>query len=570
MNKKKLLSFAIIVCMICLQTSLTLANGKMTEKDEQFFQVEGTILKKYTGNEEHIVVPDGITVIGTKAFADVRKKVKSIVFPDSVVEIKAFAFVNSTLEKVVCSKNLKTVGMRAFDGSKNLKEVSNLENVESMASGAFTNTPWLQEQLQENEVLVIGHILYSAKNYDGNLEIPDTIKTIQSFAFSGNEQLTAVTIPTSVTTIGEGAFQECSNLTSITLPDSITKIGGGAFTGCTSLQSIHLSNRLKTMERGIFKDCSSLKSLNIPKSVTVIEKDSFAGCDSLEQLDIPKTVKRIDGNFSKDCPWWKEQSKNTSLVILNNNLVKVSNYQQEDGETLVIPKGVKRISEDAFEGSGTEYIHKIILPNTVTAIGAGAFSGRNIREIEIPDSVKSMGKHVFTDCRQLKKIKLSRNLKAIPEFAFADCRSLKQITIPQNVKEIGMEAFFNCIRLKDMVVPSSMKKAAYKSLSYLDGVVIHGTKGTYLEEVLEESTEDDGKATFKVLAMNKKTAHIKVKQSISLNVGTDTALTKWKSSNTAIATVSDSGKVTGKKEGTVTIIGTLYGKKYTCKVKVSE
>ena len=122
-----------------------------TNTVDEYFQVDGTVLKKYTGHEEHIVVPDGITVIGTKAFADVRKEIKSIVLPDSVVEIKAFAFVNSTLEKVTCSRNLKIIGMRAFDGSKKLKEISTLEGVEDVASSAFTNTPWLAEQKKKTQ-----------------------------------------------------------------------------------------------------------------------------------------------------------------------------------------------------------------------------------------------------------------------------------------------------------------------------------------------------------------------------------------------------------------------------------
>ena len=42
----------------------------------------------------------------------------------------------------------------------------------------------------------------------------------------------------------------------------------------------------------------------------------------------------------------------------------------------------------------------------------------------------------------------------------------------------------------------------------------------------------------------------------------------WKSSNKKIAKVSISGKVTALKVGTVTITGTVSGRKFTCQVIV--
>lgn len=370
-----------------------------------------------------------------------------------------------------------------------------------------------------------------------------------------------VVIPNTVTEIGAGAFSS-SDIKSIEMPNTVKKMGEGAFRSCQNLEEITLPNQLKKIEKSLFWNCTNLKKVVLPDSLVLIEENSFWNCRSLETLDIPKSVKRIDGDFSEESPWWKEQVKTSPLVIINDNLVRVSNYTKEDGTTVVIPKGVKRISARAFIGTGTAYIHKIVIPNTVTAIGDASMT-KSIEEIEIPNSVKHMGDFVFEDCKRLKKVKLSERLEVIPEGLFFDCKNLRQITLPKSVKKIKQLAFDNCDKLQDIVMSSNVKECASYSFMYPEGIVLHAPKGSYIEKLAKEE-----KVAFEPLAINKKSISLKVNKTASLHVGTDTTFTTWKSSNSAVAKVSKTGKVTAKKKGTATITGTLYGKKYTCKVVV--
>ena len=416
---------------------------------------------------------------------------------------------------------------------------------------------------KENPVLILGSVLYDAKNYEGDLEIPDTVKTINAGAFSYNKQLRTIVVPNSVESIGSNAFSGCSNLTSIDIPNSVTEIGAGAFYSCDNLEEIVLPNKLKTISQGLFEECTSLKKVVIPDSVTVIEPDSFRVCESLEVLEIPKSVKRIDGDFSEECPWIKNQLKKSPMLIINNNLILVGNLTEENGEKIVITKGVKRISRRAFRGSGTTYIRKIEIPNTVTAIGTAAFTYKRIKTIELPNSVKYMGESVFSYCSELSQVKLSERLKVLPEDTFWGCKSLKQITIPESITKLEMDPFVNCNILKDFVFSSKMKSVELAAFTNAKGIVIHAPKGSYMETVAKKAN-----VTFKPLAINKTKAKIKKKGTVQLNIATDTTYTTWKSSNSSIASVNSAGKVTGKKKGTATITGVLYGKKYSCKVTV--
>ena len=78
-------------------------------------------------------------------------------------------------------------------------------------------------------MIIAGHILIDGKNCEGDITIPDSVKSISKSAFSSCSGLTSITIPNGVTSIGDRAFSNCSKLTSVTIPDSIRSIGDSAF-----------------------------------------------------------------------------------------------------------------------------------------------------------------------------------------------------------------------------------------------------------------------------------------------------------------------------------------------------
>lgn len=71
-----------------------------------------------------------------------------------------------------------------------------------------------------------------------NPTIPDGVKRIGAYAFSGCLELNSITIPSSVTDIEANAFSGCTGLTSITIPSSVKSLGSNAFDGCTGLAQI--------------------------------------------------------------------------------------------------------------------------------------------------------------------------------------------------------------------------------------------------------------------------------------------------------------------------------------------
>lgn len=74
-------------------------------------------------------------------------------------------------------------------------------------------------------------------------------------------------------------------------------------------------------------------------------------------------------------------------------------------------------------------------------IEKNAFFGSEVEKIEMPDSVKSLEKAVFFNCRKLQKVKLSNSLTEIPDSCFDSNTSLREIVIPDSVRTIGSYAF---------------------------------------------------------------------------------------------------------------------------------
>lgn len=100
-----------------------------------------------------------------------------------------------------------------------------------------------------------------------SIELPNTLRLIEPYAFKDCSNLTSIIIPSSVETIYEGAFSFCKNLTSVVFqsPSSVTTIGGDAFRNC-NLTTMVIPASVKKMadhpsKPDIFTNCDFLRTL---------------------------------------------------------------------------------------------------------------------------------------------------------------------------------------------------------------------------------------------------------------------------------------------------------------------
>lgn len=96
--------------------------------------------------------------------------------------------------------------------------------------------------------------------------------------------------------------------------------------------------------------------------------------------------------------------------------------------------------------------------------------------------------------------------------------------------------------------------------------------GEGVAEVTVKETGSDYSETIsiKVIGMRKLAAHILVGKTVRLYLTDDVSKITWKSSDETIATVDETGVVTGKGKGLVTITAEYEGEQYELYVRVSE
>ena len=170
------------------------------------------------------------------------------------------------------------------------------------------------------------------------------------------------------------------------------------------------------------------------------------------------------------------------LLSANANL----GLQTEDG-VVILPERVTEIGQGAF--SGVEGLKEVIIPGTVKVIDRDAFSynaeiekitiedgvlsiGENafrkctsLKEVVMPDSVISLESEAFRQCTNLTTVQLSNNLTSLGSYQFFECSNLTTINIPTNLTSIGDSTFTSCTKLDNINLPASVTSIASNAFS---------------------------------------------------------------------------------------------------------
>ena len=221
--------------------------SKKREAKIQFdpaFEVKGSKLINYKGNDSAIAIPAGITEIGIKAFL-CNRNIKEISLPEGVVSMETDTRSES----------------HAFE------ECFNLERI--LLPNTLTNMPYgALDSIKDRGILQYNS--YDNGLYLGNAENPFVclVKTV-------SKDINTIVVPDGCRIVCTYAFDDCPNLESISLPDSIVRIEDEGFhSKWNPRKDVYLRRNLSmNMPNGYLRRAEKIPSTLIYDLVTTKWRD---------------------------------------------------------------------------------------------------------------------------------------------------------------------------------------------------------------------------------------------------------------------------------------------------------
>ena len=347
------------------------------------FIISSGIVKKYIGDSDVVIVPEGVRELAPCLFWD-NQKIIEVVLPKSLVNIGGDTFYNcANLEKVNIPKNLKYMGNNPFAGCPKIKVTNESESF-NLVGGALYNKDFSRI------------IYYPISNKNETYTIDPRCKIV-----------------------GKHSFYLCGNLKEVIIPPSVIKLENNPFSGCARLTLKNDSPFYHIADSVIYdRDYSSiigcLNSINtdelVLKDVKRICRNSFWNCKGIKKIVFPKTLQDIGYNPFVGCSNIEFVSYSDNYTVYNCAL-----FTKDKSKLVCYP---------------TKYAVGVIsLPDETTILERGAFSGcEKMTEINL-HNVSVISKTCFTNCNGLSKVFCSDLVAYIGEWAFAHCKNLKELSV---------------------------------------------------------------------------------------------------------------------------------------------
>ena len=146
----------------------------------------------------------------------------------------------------------------------------------------------------------------------------------------------------------------------------------------------------------------------------------------------------------------------TEIEVAQSLGIRVNPYLIVDGVLLSANTNLALMDESGV----------LTLPETVTAIGEGAFADLSgLKTIIIPGTVKEIRQNAFRNNADLETVILQEGVEVIEAWAFAYCSKLKNIELPESLTEIGNATFYYDSNLDNVTIPSKITKIANHTFS---------------------------------------------------------------------------------------------------------
>lgn len=521
-------------------TSVTISGSLTTIAESAFFKSKSL---------ETVTIGEGVTAIGSQAFYNCSA-ITEIVLPETLNEIGESAFAGTSLTTVALTKNVNLIGKNAFNcatltaftsESKTYtvqdgvlyyagdvfmypvaKEAGNILTLDGLKDNAFNGNKKIKKVVLTNKVTEIPDYAFYNSSIE-EIEIPASVGSIGQYAFHNCNALTKVTFltepgtepgteTTNVDKFDMYAFGNCANLAGIDIPSSVTSIGNYCFTG-SGIREITIPEGCETLNTSTFANCLNLEKVTILSDNVTIGRSAFEGCVKLKTIatsnknepnivNLPAGIKVTkgelpDGLFSDSgiekivLPAAITSLACSSSDILFENCAELREVVFEGKITEIgsnVFRNCAKLETLDFSNSTNKPDGTIVLPDTLTTLGAGAFANTGLKGVVLSSKLSSLGNvtdyngkrstfGVFEGCKKLTNVTVNSAKISGGKGAFIDCTALTTVIIDKAVKTLPEQFFEGCTALNDITFGglTAISSKMFAGCTSLTAITIPGT-----------------------------------------------------------------------------------------------
>ena len=362
----------------------------------------------------------------------------------------------------------------------------------------------IPEEIDGHKVIALGDNAFKGKKLLEYVEIANTVTYIGSQCFESDKELANVKLSSNIKRMESGAFGNCTSLTEITIPKSLEEAGReygfgmydyGPFCGCTNLKTVKLEKGLTQIAGNLFMRCYGLEDIDIPDTVTTIGENAFKLCTSIRSVTIPDTVTYIGSQCF-------ESDKELVNVKLSSNIKRMESGAFGNCTSLTeitIPKSLEEAGREYGFGMydygpfcGCTNLKTVKLEKGLTQIAGNLFMRcYGLENIDIPDTVTTIGENAFKLCTSLENVKMYNSIDEINGRAFAGCTSLKSVSLPDSITGMGTEIFSGCTSLSSVKLPNkrvNIMSSTFEGCTSLTEITLPDTVTTIQDHAFKNCT----------------------------------------------------------------------------------
>ena len=237
---------------------------------------------------------------------------------------------------------------------------------------------------------------------------------------------------------------------------------------------------------------------------------------NLENVTIPAKIDGYNVKTVAFDAFMNDNSKNIKNVVVSEGIEYVGNWlftYSKSLETITFPSTITSFATDwFFIGSPELKEIKFSGDNPRYYIDNGALYDSEKKQImlcpakreyengifKIADGTANISGYAFDGCNSLKKVIMPNSVSAIGDHAFSGCKNISELVVSENISSMTFDSLGGMASLKSITIPKNVKgfyyngKDVFTYLGYvgsekIDGFTIKGYRNTEAEKYANDN-----------------------------------------------------------------------------------